>query len=173
MERKERSHFFSVAEQELILGGYEEEKQVLLRKSNTARSAKLRVEAWQRIAEKLNTASGSSYERTWLQVKTKHKNILQTANKKKTEVRNTEETAVMVVTEDIKALYRRYLKKEMENRDHEMAYRALKMRKLEKEIQLLDRQLVCVTIYCTGYYDVTRPVRCHPQAIKALESSFK
>lgn len=45
-------------------------------------------------------------------------------------------------TDDIKALYRCYLKKEMENRDQEMAYRALKMRKLEKEILLLDKQLM-------------------------------
>ncbi|KAJ8342745.1 hypothetical protein SKAU_G00326730 [Synaphobranchus kaupii] len=44
-------------------------------------------------------------------------------------------------TGNIKALYRRYLKKEMENRDQEMAYRALKMRKLGKEIVLLDKHL--------------------------------
>ncbi|KAG7241400.1 hypothetical protein INR49_025600 [Caranx melampygus] len=36
-------------------------------------------------------------------------------------------------TEDIKALYCRYLKKEIENRDQQMAYRALKMKKLEKK----------------------------------------
>lgn len=30
----------------------------------------------------------------------------------------------------------------MENRDQQMAYRALKMRKLEKEILLLDKQLI-------------------------------
>lgn len=52
-------------------------------------------------------------------------------------------------TEDIKALYCRYLRKEIENRDQQMAYRALKMKKLEKEILLLDKQLVwacCVYI---------------------------
>ncbi|KAM8865407.1 uncharacterized protein ACB058_006687 [Synchiropus picturatus] len=43
--------------------------------------------------------------------------------------------------DNLRRLYCAYLKKEMENRDHEMAYRALKMRKLEKEILLLDRQL--------------------------------
>ncbi|KAJ8369733.1 hypothetical protein SKAU_G00097610 [Synaphobranchus kaupii] len=42
--------------------------------------------------------------------------------------------------EDVKALYCRYLKKEIESRDQEMAYRALKMRNLEKEILLLDKQ---------------------------------
>ena len=45
-------------------------------------------------------------------------------------------------TDDVKALYCCYLKKEIENRDQEMAYRALKMRKLEKEILLLDKQLM-------------------------------
>lgn len=45
-------------------------------------------------------------------------------------------------TEDIRALYCCYLKKEIENRDQQMAYRALKMRKMEKEILLLDRQLM-------------------------------
>lgn len=45
-------------------------------------------------------------------------------------------------TEDLKAIYCCYLKKEIENRDQQMAYRALKMRKLEKEILLLDKQLM-------------------------------
>ncbi|XP_068422725.1 GT1 domain-containing protein [Clinocottus analis] len=45
-------------------------------------------------------------------------------------------------TEDIKALYCSYLKKEIENRDQQMAYRALKMRKMEKEMLLLDKQLM-------------------------------
>lgn len=45
-------------------------------------------------------------------------------------------------TEDIRALYCSYLKKEIENRDQQMAYRALKMRKMEKEIVLLDKQLM-------------------------------
>lgn len=45
-------------------------------------------------------------------------------------------------TDEIRALYCRYLKKEMENRDQEMAYRELKMKKLEKEILLLDKQLM-------------------------------
>lgn len=45
-------------------------------------------------------------------------------------------------TENLRSLYCSYLKKEIENRDQEMAYRALKMRKLEKEILLLDKQLM-------------------------------
>ncbi|KAM6943970.1 uncharacterized protein PEZ65_001899 [Lycodopsis pacificus] len=45
-------------------------------------------------------------------------------------------------TEDIRTLYCCYLKKEIENRDQQMAYRALKMRKMEKEMLLLDKQLL-------------------------------
>lgn len=45
-------------------------------------------------------------------------------------------------TEDVRALYCCYLRKEMENLDQQMAFRALKMKKLEKEILLLDKQLV-------------------------------
>ncbi|XP_077417976.1 uncharacterized protein LOC144049164 isoform X2 [Vanacampus margaritifer] len=44
--------------------------------------------------------------------------------------------------EDLRTLYCSYLKKEIASRDQEMAYRALKMRKLEKEILLLDKQLM-------------------------------
>jgi len=43
--------------------------------------------------------------------------------------------------EDVKTLYKKYLQIEIYNRKQEMAYRALKMRKVEKEIQLLDRKL--------------------------------
>lgn len=43
--------------------------------------------------------------------------------------------------EDVKTLYMKYLQVEISNRKQEMAYRALKMRKVEKEIQLLDRKL--------------------------------
>ncbi|MEQ2285346.1 hypothetical protein AMECASPLE_030723 [Ameca splendens] len=45
-------------------------------------------------------------------------------------------------TDELRALYCCYLKKEIENRDQEMAYRALKMKKLEKEILLLNKQLM-------------------------------
>lgn len=45
-------------------------------------------------------------------------------------------------TEDLRALYCCYLKKEIENREQQMAFRALKMKKLEKEILLLDKQLM-------------------------------
>ncbi|XP_067378149.1 GT1 domain-containing protein isoform X2 [Channa argus] len=228
MKKHERAHFFSSKEQELILKLYEEEREILTAKSNTTSASKLREEAWQRIADKINAVSDSGYKRTWQQVKVKHKNIVQTAKRRKVEVmRNEGGSATPSLTsaeedvlqqkdnrlrmevlpggaciqplsgsdntfisvsghpvlllpvpktepeslssdetdnssfrdransvcataggrsaerqaEDIRALYCCYLKKEIENRDQQMAYRALKMRKLEKEILLLDKQL--------------------------------
>ncbi|KAK1153192.1 hypothetical protein AOXY_G29810 [Acipenser oxyrinchus oxyrinchus] len=41
--------------------------------------------------------------------------------------------------EDVRSLYKHYLREEI-------AYRQLKMRKLEKEIQLLDKQLLDVSV---------------------------
>lgn len=55
MRRNERAHFFSAKEQELILKLYEEERDILTAKSNTTSASKLREEAWQRIADKINT----------------------------------------------------------------------------------------------------------------------
>ncbi|XP_028269653.1 uncharacterized protein LOC114441084 [Parambassis ranga] len=235
MKRQERAHFFSSKEQELILKLYDEEREILTAKSNTSSASKLREEAWKRIAEKINAVSDSGFKRTWQQVKVKHKNIVQTAKRRRAEIirsnggaptlllnpyeedddvlkvevfpesacvdpitgpeslhvsapsqpallmpvtktepesSSSDETDISDAqfegdtqssscrdransagaaagsksaekqTDDIKALYRCYLKKEMENRDQEMAYRALKMRKLEKEILLLDKQLM-------------------------------
>ncbi|XP_051279110.1 uncharacterized protein LOC127376348 isoform X2 [Dicentrarchus labrax] len=267
MKKNERAHFFSSKEQELILRLYEEEKEILTAKSNTTSASKLREEAWQRIADKINAVSDSGYKRSWQQVKVKHKNIVQTGNKtnsilqqndlqpsfnslirphaakrRHAEVTRTEggsatpsltsaeedvlqhkdatlrlevlpggiepltgsESSFISVsghpvlllpvtktepeslssdetdvsdthferdvnsssfqeradsscpaaaaaaagrgaqkqTEDIRALYCCYLRKEIENREQQMAFRALKMRKLEKEILLLDKQLM-------------------------------
>lgn len=55
MRKQERAHFFSSREQELILKLYEEERAILTAKSNTSTASKLREEAWQRIADKINT----------------------------------------------------------------------------------------------------------------------
>ncbi|CAI5651030.1 GT1 domain-containing protein [Oreochromis aureus] len=240
MRKQERAHFFSSKEQELILKLYEEEREILTAKSNTTSASKLREEAWQRIADKINAVSDSGYKRTWQQVKVKHKNIVQTAKRKRVAMMRNEggsatpslnsgeddvlhhkdnglrvevlpggacidpaavsDSSFMSVsghpvlllpvtktepeslssdetdvsdtqfegdvhgsslqeganaagatvsgrsrekqTEDLRSLYCSYLKKEIENRDQEMAYRALKMRKLEKEILLLDKQLM-------------------------------
>eukprot|EP00066_Takifugu_rubripes_P024508 XP_011613774.1 PREDICTED: uncharacterized protein LOC105418017 isoform X1 [Takifugu rubripes] len=232
IRKNERAHFFSPKEQELILKLYEEERVILTAKSNTTSASKLREEAWQRIADKINAVSDSGYKRTWQQVKVKHKNIVQTAKRRRAEllrnhggsatpsqvsaeeegrlrvevlsggacieplsgsessfisvsghpvlllpVTKTEPESlsgddtdisdahlegelhggsfqerahsfpfatrnVETQSDDIRALYCSYLKKEMENRDQEMAFRALKMKKLEKEILLLDKQLM-------------------------------
>ncbi|XP_068167100.1 GT1 domain-containing protein isoform X2 [Antennarius striatus] len=234
MRRNERAHFFSPKEQELMLRLYEEEREILTAKSNTTSASKLREGAWQRIADKINVSSDSGYKRTWQQVKVKHKNMVQTAKRRRAEVmRNDDGLATMSLisaeddvlqdkdklrleilqggacmeslsapdssygsgpvlllpvtktepdslssdetdvsdtpvetevsspqggvdaacptpagrtsekqTEDVRALYCSYLRKEMENRDQQMALRALKMKKLEKEILLLDKQLM-------------------------------
>ncbi|XP_034547047.1 uncharacterized protein LOC117818330 [Notolabrus celidotus] len=240
MRKNERAHFFSSKEQELILKLYEEEREILTAKSNTTSASRLREEAWQRIADKINAVSDSGYKRTWQQVKVKHKNIVQTAKRRRLEVirmKNEVGSATPSLTsaeddvllhkdirlraeilpvgacieplsesessfisghpvlllpvtktepeslssdetdvsdthiegdvqsgsfqdrdnsacatmggrsaerqkENIKALYCSYLRKEMENRDQQMALRALKMKKLEKEILLLDKQLM-------------------------------
>ncbi|KAM3611601.1 uncharacterized protein V6R79_021124 [Siganus canaliculatus] len=240
IRKNERAHFFSSKEQELILKLYEEEREILTAKSNTTSASKLREEAWQRIADHINAVSDSGYKRTWQQVKVKHKNIVQTAKRRKVEVLRNEagsatpslasaeddvlqhkdhrlrvevlpgaacmepltgpdssfisvsghpvlllpvtktepeslssdETDVSdsrfeadvhsgsfqesvtpapaaavgrsaeKQTDDLRALYCSYLRKEMENRDQQMALRALKMKKLEKELLLLDKQLM-------------------------------
>lgn len=235
MRRQERAHFFSTKEQELIMKLYEEERDILTAKSNTSSAAKLREEAWQRIADKINVVSDSGYKRSWQQVKVKHKNIIQSARRRRAEILknggipvipclssaeedvllqkdkmrvevipsatcieplseseasnsyinvsghpvillpvtktepecvSSDETdvsdtlyegldmhtsnvqdmvnaasSVEVQKEDVRSLYCTYLKKEIENREQLMTYRALKMKKLEKEILLLDKQL--------------------------------
>ncbi len=60
MKKHERAHFFSSKEQELILKLYEEEREILTAKSNTTSASKLREEAWQRIADKINAYEGLS-----------------------------------------------------------------------------------------------------------------
>lgn len=238
MRKQERAHFFSTKEQELILKLYEEEREVLTAKSNTSSASRSREEAWQRIADKINAVSDSGYKRSWQQVKIKHKNIIQSARRRRTEMlkngvmppmssdydllphkdrvrvevlpsaecieplsesetsnayinvsghpvllmpvtktepdsMSSDETdvsdshyegldmhsssfrdtaamvnngtsrceSVMTQKEDLRSLYCTYLKKEIENREQLMAYRALKMKKIEKEILLLDKQL--------------------------------
>lgn len=73
--------------------------------------------------------------------------LLNTSNvHKQVSVEVLKKTNVIIIlqkqTDDIRALYCCYLKREIENRDQQMAYRALKMKKLEKEISLLDKQLM-------------------------------
>ncbi|XP_076828668.1 uncharacterized protein LOC143474894 isoform X3 [Brachyhypopomus gauderio] len=74
---RERAAFFSQFEQEIILKTFEEYKAIITAKCNTAAAAKSRVEAWQKIAERLNASNPSNVKRTWQQVKVKYKNIVQ------------------------------------------------------------------------------------------------
>ncbi|XP_051790256.1 uncharacterized protein LOC127529713 [Erpetoichthys calabaricus] len=85
---KERAHFFTQAEQDLLLEGYEEFHELIRTRGNTAKAAQTRKVGWQKVANKLN-ASNVNTRRTWEQVKVKYKNILQTANKKKADKQKT------------------------------------------------------------------------------------
>ncbi|XP_017327062.1 GT1 domain-containing protein isoform X1 [Ictalurus punctatus] len=80
---RERAAFFSPFEQEIILKTFEEYKAIITAKCNTAAAAKSRVEAWQKIADRLNAANPNNVKRTWQQVKIKYKNIVQCANRKR------------------------------------------------------------------------------------------
>ncbi|XP_034160046.1 GT1 domain-containing protein isoform X2 [Pangasianodon hypophthalmus] len=80
---RERAAFFSPFEQEIILKTFEEYKAIITAKCNTAAAAKSRVEAWQKIADRLNAANPNNVKRTWQQVKIKYKNIVQSNRKRK------------------------------------------------------------------------------------------
>ncbi|XP_016341254.1 uncharacterized protein LOC107688174 isoform X1 [Sinocyclocheilus anshuiensis] len=210
---KQRAAYFSAAELQLLMEGYEEVKHLIKTKGNTIAAAKVRQDAWRKIAAKLNASNPMGPRRTWQQVKTKYKNIVQSANKRRAAMKkmglvptkeeyideeelppeNNEEGPIIAsivggcssdpgdtagcssyvkVTEhglallqppvlsdeeldsepveDVKTLYKKYLKIEISNRKQEMAYRALKMRKVEKEIQLLDRKLDVSVIFDNG-----------------------
>ncbi|XP_016426738.1 uncharacterized protein LOC107754692 isoform X3 [Sinocyclocheilus rhinocerous] len=197
---KQRAAFFSAAELQLIMEGYEEVKHLIKTKGNTIAAAKVRQGAWRKITAKLNASSPMGPRRTWQQVKTKYKNIVQSANKRKAALKkmrlvptkeehideeelppenNVDSPIIASIgggcssdpgdpagcsmtehglallqppvlsdeeldsepVEDVKTLYKKYLQVEISNRKQEMAYRALKMRKVKKEIQLLDWKL--------------------------------
>ncbi|XP_048040076.1 GT1 domain-containing protein [Megalobrama amblycephala] len=201
---KQRAAYFSPAELQLLIEGYDEVKHLIKTKGNTIAAAKVRQDAWRKISVKLNASNPLGPRRTWQQVKTKYKNIVQSANKRKAALKKmgllpTKEEYIdeeelppendvegpiieriiggccsdpgdeagcssfvkvndhglnllpppilsddeldSEPVEDVKTLYMKYLQVEISNRKQEMAYRALKMRKVEKEIQLLDRKL--------------------------------
>ncbi|KAK1162119.1 hypothetical protein AOXY_G18419 [Acipenser oxyrinchus oxyrinchus] len=77
MTLKERATFFSLTEQELIMKSFEEYKNIITTKCNTAAAAKSREEAWKKIADKLNVNNPMGIKWTWQQVKVKYKNIIQ------------------------------------------------------------------------------------------------
>ncbi|XP_034546373.1 uncharacterized protein LOC117817726 isoform X2 [Notolabrus celidotus] len=61
----------------------------LKKKCNTAAGAKQRETAWENIAARVNACNHAGEKRTWLQLKMKYKNIVQTANRKKADARKT------------------------------------------------------------------------------------
>ncbi|XP_064817011.1 uncharacterized protein LOC135533644 isoform X2 [Oncorhynchus masou masou] len=63
---------------------YEEVKDIIKKKGNTATVIKQREKAWQSIADRLNALNMNGPKRTWQLVKIKYKNILQNAVKKNT-----------------------------------------------------------------------------------------
>ncbi|XDV21067.1 hypothetical protein PO909_026248 [Leuciscus waleckii] len=243
---KDRAAMFTATEQRLLLETYEEFKDVITKKGNTAAINKAREKGWQEIADRLNASNLSEGKRTWQQVKIKYKNIVQNATKKKTEVAGTgggpppasfttaeelaleinkgrpvlegieggtsskmisrsirseyikdsvcfmdppdimlpwsqgkgpsveeDEETVSVCSrrpedadtvlepsqsgttcdknpENIKGVYKRYLLKQMEAIDIDIQYKKLKMRKLELEIQQLQKNASRTTIFKKG-----------------------
>lgn len=51
---KKRAAYFTEAESEVLMHAYEEFKPIILKRSNTAASAKARELAWQKIMERVN-----------------------------------------------------------------------------------------------------------------------
>ncbi|KAL7385936.1 hypothetical protein ABVT39_002109 [Epinephelus coioides] len=84
-----RAAYFSQEEQVEIIQGYEKYKTIITAKSNTVSANKAREECWQKIADRVNACGTNTVRRTWQQIRTKHKNIIQSANRKKNEMRKT------------------------------------------------------------------------------------
>ncbi|KAK0141462.1 hypothetical protein N1851_021438 [Merluccius polli] len=87
-ERK-RSTYFNTLELEVLMLAYADYEHIFRRKSNTAAAAKEREAAWEKIAARVNACNSKGEKRTWQQLKMKHKNIIQNANRKKAEARKT------------------------------------------------------------------------------------
>ena len=58
-QTKERAVIFSPSERTIIMSLYEDNKHIIMTKSNT--TARARQAAWQKIADKLNTYFGKMY----------------------------------------------------------------------------------------------------------------
>ncbi|XP_029920954.1 uncharacterized protein LOC115368750 isoform X3 [Myripristis murdjan] len=216
-ERKERAAVFTQTEQQILVELYDEYKDIITKKGNTAAINKAREAAWAKIADRLNRYSSSGTRRTWQQVKIKHKNILQNAVKKRAlavksggdytpmdmtpseelmldsrgqpvveDIKRNKSVALLDCSSDIRGgsvilidsppatqeansddedvteppgaeeiislcserteevdnvqdVYKRFLLQKIEESKEEVAYKKLKMRKLELEIQKLER----------------------------------
>ncbi|KAM9459088.1 uncharacterized protein ACWYII_010833 isoform 2-T2 [Salvelinus alpinus] len=79
-----RAAYFSPSEAQILMEAYEEVKDIIKKKGNTATVIKQREKAWQSIADRLNALNMNGPKRTWQQVNIKYKNILQNAVKKNT-----------------------------------------------------------------------------------------
>ncbi|XP_076871306.1 uncharacterized protein LOC143521820 [Brachyhypopomus gauderio] len=92
MEMNEGTHkasYFTPIEQEILMSAYAEHEILFRHKSNSAAAAKQRDSAWAKIADRVNVCNPSGIKRTWQQVKMKYKNLVQSANRKRAEVRKT------------------------------------------------------------------------------------
>ncbi|XP_061919742.1 uncharacterized protein LOC133660340 isoform X2 [Entelurus aequoreus] len=85
--QKKRSAYFTPLELEILTESYSAFEDIFQRKSNSVAAVKEREAAWRTIADRVNACNLSSEKRTWSQLKMKYKNIIQTANRKKAEVR--------------------------------------------------------------------------------------
>ncbi|XP_058503439.1 uncharacterized protein LOC131471124 [Solea solea] len=88
-EEKKRSTYFSEKELEILMLAYGEYEHIFRRKCNTAAAAKERETTWEKIAARVNACNPTGERRTWKQLKMKHKNIIQKANRKKAEAQKT------------------------------------------------------------------------------------
>ncbi|XP_046880243.1 myb/SANT-like DNA-binding domain-containing protein 4 [Hypomesus transpacificus] len=79
---KSRAAYFTEEEKTIILNKYEEFKHIIQEKSYTAAAARKRKDIWQKITDCVNACNHGSVKRSWEQIKHKHKNIIQTANRK-------------------------------------------------------------------------------------------
>ena len=52
---KERAQYFTAADQELLIEGYQEFQSLIKTQGNTAKAAKARREGWQKVADKLHS----------------------------------------------------------------------------------------------------------------------
>ncbi|CAL8405575.1 unnamed protein product [Arctogadus glacialis] len=84
-----RAAYFSDLDLQVLLESYDEEKGVIMRKCNTKASAIMRNKAWQRIADRVNSCNLTAPKRTREQVKMKYKNVVQAANRKRADSRQT------------------------------------------------------------------------------------
>ncbi|KAK0156602.1 hypothetical protein N1851_000034 [Merluccius polli] len=81
-----RSTYFNALELEVLMLAYGEYEHIFRRRCNTAAAAKERETQGRTLLPECNS---TGEKRTWKQLKMKHKNIIQNANRKKAEARKT------------------------------------------------------------------------------------